>query len=87
METPERHKRQSIHFNNLTYCYLATGVKLMGEQHLDATEDVEVRIMTRDEVYDLLVSDGIKQALMAAPLWRYFALECGQTATDKTHVC
>ena len=62
--------------NNLTYCYLARGVKLMGEQHLDPTEDVEVVMMTRDEVYDLLASDKMKQALMAAPLWRYFALEC-----------
>lgn len=62
--------------NNLTYCYLARGVRLMGEQHLDPTEDVEVVMMTRDEVYDLLASDKMKQALMAAPLWRYFALEC-----------
>lgn len=62
--------------NNLTYCYLAQGVRLMGEQHLDATEDVEVALLTRDEVYRLLRSDSMKQALMAAPLWRYFALEC-----------
>ena len=62
--------------NNLTYCYLAKGVRLMGEQHLDPTEDVEVVILTRDEVYSLLCGDNMKQALMAAPLWRYFALEC-----------
>ena len=29
--------------------------------------------MTPDEVYSLLLNDEMKQALMAAPLWRYFA--------------
>ncbi len=68
--------------NNLTYCYLAEGVRLVGEQHLDATEDVEVVLMSRDEVYGLLRSDRMKQALMAAPLWRYFALECERKAEE-----
>lgn len=57
--------------NNLTYCYLATDVVLTEHQHLDRTEDVEVRLLTRDEVEQLLRTDSIKQALMAAPLLRY----------------
>ena len=57
---------------NLTYCYIARGVKLTGTQHLDRTEDIRVRLMSRDELYALLVNDGMKQALMAAPLWKYF---------------
>lgn len=57
---------------NLTYCYIAHGVKLTGTQHLDRTEDIRVRLMSRDELYALLVNDGMKQALMAAPLWKYF---------------
>lgn len=28
--------------------------------------------MTREEVLELLRTDRIRQALMAAPLWRYF---------------
>ena len=58
--------------NNLTYCYLATGVEPLGEQHLDPTEDLRVHLLTREEVLELLRTDRIRQALMAAPLWRYF---------------
>lgn len=58
---------------NLTYCFLATGVEKLGEQHLDPTEDLRVHLMTREEVLELLRTDRIRQALMAAPLWRYFS--------------
>ena len=59
--------------NNLTYCYLATGVEPLGEQRLDPTEDLRVHLLTREEVLELLRTDRIRQALMAAPLWRSFA--------------
>ena len=58
--------------NNLTYCYLATGVEPLGKPHLDPTEDLRVHLLTREEVLELLRTDRIRQALMAAPLWRYF---------------
>ena len=61
--------------NNLTHCFLALGVKDEGKRHLDSTEDLVVKLLSREEVYALLVNDEIKQSLMAAPLWRYFALE------------
>lgn len=59
--------------NNLSYSFIATGVERVAEQHLDETEDVAVRLLSRDEVLQLLRSDALKQALMAAPLWKYFA--------------
>lgn len=59
--------------NNLTHCFLATGVERISTQHLEATEDVHVHLLTRDQMRELLQTDRIKQALMAAPLWRYFA--------------
>lgn len=59
--------------NNLTHCFLAEDVELTDGQHLDANEDIAVDLLTRDELYALLCSDGMKQALMAAPLWHYFA--------------
>ena len=59
--------------NNLTHCFLATGVGRIGEQHLDPTEDLRVHLLTRAEVLELLRGDRIRQALMTAPLWRYFA--------------
>lgn len=59
---------------NLTHCFLATDVEQKGEQHLDAAEDVQVRIFTRQEVEDMLQKGEVWQSLMAAPLWKYFAL-------------
>lgn len=61
--------------DNLTYCFLARGVERVDSQHLDASEDIEVVLKSEREVYDMLVADEMKQALMAAPLWRYFALK------------
>ncbi len=60
--------------NNLTYCFLAQGVEKIGEQRLDPSEDIEVVLLAREQVYGMLCRDEMKQALMAAPLWRYFAL-------------
>ncbi len=60
--------------NNLTYCYLAEGVIPTGTQHLDATEDIEVLTLSREELLDLMMADEMKQSLMLAPLWRYFYL-------------
>ncbi|MDE6061869.1 MAG: NUDIX hydrolase [Duncaniella sp.] len=61
--------------NNLSYSFIARGVERIAEQHLDDTEDIKVEILTEDEVWDMLVNDNMKQALMAAPLWKYFALK------------
>ena len=61
--------------NNLTYCYLATGVERISSQHLEETEDITVHLLTEAEVKELLVTDEIRQALMAAPLWKYFSLK------------
>ena len=58
--------------NNLTHCFMATGVKKLQDQQLDRTEDIEVLLLTRQEVLDLLNSNTLKQALMLAPLWRFF---------------
>ena len=59
--------------SNLTHCFLAEGVKKVSVQHLDSTEDLSVCLLSLDQVRQLLVHDKIRQALMAAPLWKYFA--------------
>lgn len=59
--------------NNISHCFVAKGVKKNGTQHLDSTEDLEVVLLDRSQVWDLMVNDQVKQALMAAPLWRFFA--------------
>lgn len=60
---------------NLTYCYLATDVERISTQHLEETEDLTVHLLSETEVRALLESDGIRQALMAASLWKYFAVK------------
>lgn len=59
--------------NNISHCFIATGVRKVSGQKLDRTEDLEVCLLSREQVLDLMISDQVKQALMAAPLWRYFA--------------
>ena len=59
---------------NLTYCYLATNVEKISEPHLEATEDIQVKLLTIEEVKDLLENNKITQAQHAAPLWKYIAL-------------
>ena len=59
--------------DNLTHCFIATGVEKIQDQHLDRTEDIDVVLLSREQVLEMLNSDTLKQALMLAPLWRYFA--------------
>lgn len=58
--------------NNLAHSFLATGVKKVSGQHLDATEDIEVFLRSKAFVRELLENNQILQALMAAPMWKYF---------------
>ena len=57
---------------NLAHSFLAVGVEKVSGQHLDATEDIDVYLLSQDEVRELLADNQILQALMAAPLWKYF---------------
>jgi len=41
---------------------------------LDATEDIEVFLRTKAEVRDMLVQGKFIQALMVAPLWKFFSM-------------
>ncbi len=58
--------------NNLTHCFVATDVEHICGQHLEATEDITVHLLTASEVRRLLQQNAILQATMAAPLWQYF---------------
>ncbi len=66
--------------NNWTHCFVATGVERLGDQRLDRTEDIDVVLLSREQVLEMMMRDQLKQALMLAPLWRYFAIE------DKTTI-
>ncbi|MCF0220220.1 MAG: NUDIX hydrolase [Muribaculaceae bacterium] len=58
--------------SNLTHCFLATGVRPIGDRHLDPTEDIEVHLLPQPEVLRMLSSGSFLQATMVAPLWKYF---------------
>ena len=58
--------------NNLAHSFLAVGVEKVSGQHLDATEDIAVSLHDPAFVRALLEDNQILQALMAAPLWKYF---------------
>ena len=60
---------------NLTHCFLATGVEKAFEQHLDATEELEVHLLTREEVCYLLRNNEMMQSLMVASILKYLSLE------------
>ncbi len=59
---------------NLTHCFLAVDVEPVSTQHLEATEDLTVHLLDKEAVKTLLRNDEVRQSLMAAPLWKYFAL-------------
>ncbi len=60
--------------SNICHCFLATEVEPVGDRHPEATEDISIELLTLGEVRTLLLTDQIKQSLMAAPLWKYFAV-------------
>jgi ADP-ribose pyrophosphatase len=59
--------------NNLTYCFLATDVEFIQQPELEKGEDIIVHLLSVEDVKQLLLNNEIKQALMAAPLWKYLS--------------
>ena len=57
---------------NCSHTFLARGVRQISTQHLEKTEDIDVVLLSRDEVYGRLQAGEFVQGLMAAPLWKFF---------------
>ena len=57
---------------NMNYCFLATGVEKVSEQHLDETEDLEVFLKSREEVLEILNGNVMIHPLMVSPLLKCF---------------
>jgi len=57
---------------NMAHTFLAVGVERITEQHLDATEELTYHVMPQEQVLEMLQRGELMQALMAAPLWKYF---------------
>lgn len=58
---------------NHSYTFLAEGVVRMQEQQAEESEDIDIHLMSEEELRELLHAGEIIQALHAAPLWKYFA--------------
>ena len=58
--------------DNLCHCFLAQGVEKNTDRHLDDTEDIEVVLYSKKEVFKMLQEGSLIQAMMVAPLWKYF---------------
>ncbi len=59
--------------DNYSYSFLARGVEQNTARHLDETEDIEVNLYSKKEVFNMLQQGEFLQALMVAPLWKYFS--------------
>lgn len=63
--------------NNWLHMYLATEGELMGDQHLDENEDLEVELFTLDEIKQLLMENKIIQSMHTTALF-YALLKMGK---------
>ena len=59
--------------SNFTHCFVAKGVEQKGKPHLDATEELEVHLLKREQVLQLLRENQLIQSLMISPLLKYFS--------------
>lgn len=59
--------------SNLSHTFVATGVERISKPKQEKSEDISVWLMPKDELLEQLRNGGVVQALMAAPLWRYFS--------------
>jgi len=62
---------------NRTFSYLAIGVAPIQEPQLEATEELQVHLVSLDETRHILATGGIMQALHAAPLLQYLLMDRG----------
>jgi 8-oxo-dGTP pyrophosphatase MutT (NUDIX family) len=60
---------------NMAHLFLARGVRRMGIQALEHTEEITVHLVSPAQLPQLLLSGAIMQAIHAAALWRYVAEE------------
>lgn len=58
---------------NLNYTFIAKGVRKATNQNLEVTENIEVLLLSIDELKKLLKSCQIIEGIQQAPLWRFIA--------------
>jgi 8-oxo-dGTP pyrophosphatase MutT (NUDIX family) len=58
---------------NYSHTFLAIGVEKVSTQHLEESEDISIELFSEEEVFEMLQRGEFHQAMMVAPLWKYFA--------------
>lgn len=64
--------------SNTSTTFLARGVEQTSTQHLEQTEDIDICLFSEEEVFEMLQRGEFHQAMMVAPLWKYFAEQKGK---------
>lgn len=59
--------------NNCCYTFIATNIEKVAEQTLDKTEDIVIHLLKEEEIKKMMLDGRIIEAVMLAPLWRFFA--------------
>jgi ADP-ribose pyrophosphatase len=67
--------------NNFTELYLATGGKKVSGQHLDHNEEIEIVLVTMEELIKMLMTQQIKQSLHANCIF-YALMKMGKLKFD-----
>ncbi len=66
--------------SNFAHCYLITGCRPVREQQLDISEDLEVVLLTREELLALLQKNELVQAVHVAALFYALGLPAASEA-------
>lgn len=72
IETGRIYPNPAIQQNSL-YCYLATDVEWVGEQHLDVSEEIEVDLVPLNDMVELVRAGKFKHALNVAVFFQALA--------------
>lgn len=59
--------------NNTCHSFLAINVERTRDPIKEPTEDINLYLVSREQLKTLLLSNQIPESVMQAPLWRYFA--------------
>ncbi len=59
-------------FNNFIYFFYAGNCKKINEQALDISEDIDVIILSRDEIVELIINNGIDHSVVITALYLFF---------------
>ena len=59
--------------NNLCYTFIATNLEKVAEPQLDKTEEIKLHLLKEEEIKELMLDGRMTEAVMLAPLWRYFS--------------